>query len=108
MELLEDSGGFVMLLVTEVELVAELLDDSEGFVVLLVAKVELEAGLLVDSVVLFETESELFVELLDVLSLCDICGGADALFEELSPLLQAVAERHSKTADKTAIILFIL
>ena len=79
-----------MLPVADVELAVELLDDSDVFVVL------------------FDTESELVVELLDVLSLCDTSGGADTLFEELSLLLQAVTERHRRTADKTAIILFIL
>ena len=82
-----------------------------GFVVLPLKEVELEAELLAESnvsVVLFDMASELIVELLDVLSLCDISGGADTLFEELSPLLQTVTEKRSKTADKTAIILFIL
>ncbi len=99
-----------MLLVDEVELETELFGGSGKFVVLLVVEVESEVELLVYSdifVVLFDNESELVVELLDVLSLDDMIDGADMLLDGFSPPLQAVAERHIKTADNAAIILFI-
>ena len=109
-ELLEELCEFAVLLVTEDEFDAELLEDSDEFVTLLVSDVEFEPELSADSdvfVVLFDMGSELVVELPDVLSLCDIDDGTDSLFEELL-LLQAVAVRHIKAADKAAIILFIL
>ena len=109
-ELLEGSDEFIVLLVVEVELETELFEVSDGFVVPLVVEVESEVELLVDSdifVVPFDIESELAAELLDVLSLCDISGGADTLSEVSLLLLQAVAERHSITVNKAAIFLFI-